>query len=239
MPSVAELIDRGVRAYVGGDPGTAERAWREAQALDPFNDRVRAYLRQVQGERPAPQPPVPAPAEPPGSSPWDAGPASSAPVVVEEGAGIELEAVEDKSEIHSLVADHGTPALEAAPGDLEAWMEGARERFALGDFSGSLELVEQVLRVEPQNAEARAYLRQNESTLVALYESKLGSLGRRPALAVSPEEVLWLNLDHRAGFLLAQIDGTVSYEDLFALSGLPRLDTARILADLVGGGVIA
>ena len=35
-----------------------------------------------------------------------------------------------------------------------------------------------------------------------------------------------------------EIDGTVSYEDLFALSGLPRLDTARILANLLAQGVI-
>jgi hypothetical protein len=49
---------------------------------------------------------------------------------------------------------------------------------------------------------------------------------------------MWLNLDHRAGFLLAQIDGTVNYEDLFALSGLPRLDTARILVALLQQGVI-
>ena len=66
-----------------------------------------------------------------------------------------------------------------------------------------------------------------------MYESKLGPPGAIPRLAIQPEEVMWLNLDHRAGFLLAQIDGTVSYEDLFALSGLPRLDTARILAALL------
>jgi tetratricopeptide (TPR) repeat protein len=117
-------------------------------------------------------------------------------------------------------------------------MEAARELFALGDFSGSLEMIEKILRIDPNHAEARAYLRQNESTLVAMYESKLGSLGGVPRLAIHPEEVMWLNLDHRAGFLLAQIDGTVSYEDLFALSGLPRLDTARILAALIAEGVI-
>jgi hypothetical protein len=49
---------------------------------------------------------------------------------------------------------------------------------------------------------------------------------------------MWLNLDHRAGFLLAQVDGTVNYDELFALSGLPRLDTARILASLLADGVI-
>jgi hypothetical protein len=71
-----------------------------------------------------------------------------------------------------------------------------------------------------------------------MYESKLGPPGAIPRLAIQPEEVMWLNLDHRAGFLLAQIDGTVNYEDLFALSGLPRLDTARILAALLQQGVI-
>ena len=52
-------------------------------------------------------------------------------------------------------------------------------------------------------------------------------------------DAIELNLDHRAGFLLAQIDGSVNFEDLFALSGLPRLDTARILATLLHEGVIA
>ncbi len=71
-----------------------------------------------------------------------------------------------------------------------------------------------------------------------MYESKLGPLVGVPRLAIKPEEVMWLNLDHRAGFLLAQIDGTVDFEALFALSGLPRLDTARILANLIADGVI-
>jgi hypothetical protein len=122
--------------------------------------------------------------------------------------------------------------------DVDVWVQGAKELHALGDFSGSLEMIEKILKVNPSHAEARAYLRQNESTLIAMYESKLGSMSRIPRLAIKPEEVLWLNLDHRAGFLLAQIDGSVNYEDLFALSGLPRLDTARILATLLAEGVI-
>ena len=38
--------------------------------------------------------------------------------------------------------------------------------------------------------------------------------------------------------LLAQIDGSVNFEELFALSGLPRLDAAKILAQLLADGVI-
>ncbi|HET8734722.1 MAG TPA: hypothetical protein VFM45_13230 [Anaeromyxobacteraceae bacterium] len=242
MATVAELLDQGVKAYTRGDSAEAERVWMEAMELDPRNERVRAYLRQVRGERPgspAAAAPPPAAAEAPfAPSPWDSGPATSATVVVEEGTGIDLGAIDEKSDIHPLVADQRPPAKPPPAGDVASWMEGARELFALGDFSGSLEMIERILRVDPTHAEARAYLRQNESTLVAMYESKLGSLSSRPHLAIHPEEVMWLNLDHRAGFLLAQIDGTVSYDDLFALSGLPRLDTARILAALIAEGVI-
>jgi len=252
MATVAELLDQGVKAYTRGESAEAERFWEQALEMDPKNERVRAYLKQVRGELPprpevpppAPEvpPPAPEPTPPPepvfAPSPWDAGPTSVATVVVEEGAGLDLDAVGEKSDIRSLVPDQKPATKNPAPGEVTTWMEGARELFALGDFSGSLEMIERILLVDPTHAEARAYLRQNESTLVAMYESKLGPLSSLPRLAIHAEEVMWLNLDHRAGFLLAQVDGTVSFDDLFALSGLPRLDTARILASLLAEGVI-
>ena len=245
MATVAELLEQGVKAYTRGESAEAERFWGQALEMDPKNERVRAYLKQVRGElppRPGAPPPAPEPTPPPepvfAPSPWDAGPTSVATVVVEEGAGLDLAVVGEKSEIRSLVPDQRAAGKSPAPGEVDTWMEGARELFALGDFSGSLEMIERILRVDPTHAEARAYLRQNESTLVAMYESKLGPLSSLPRLAIHPEEVMWLNLDHRAGFLLAQVDGTVSFDDLFALSGLPRLDTARILASLLAEGVI-
>ncbi len=175
-------------------------------------------------------------------SPWDQGPALSPSVVLEEGDGLDLATVADQSDLRSLVPEPCPPRLPRSPAgprsDVDVWMEGARELFALGDFSGSLEMLEKILRVDPSHEEARQYLTQNEATLIAMYESKLGQPDCVPRLAIKPEEVMWLNLDHRAGFLLAQIDGAVNFEDLFALSGLPRLDTARILASLLQEGVI-
>jgi hypothetical protein len=169
-------------------------------------------------------------------SPWDDGPALSATIVLDSEGGLDLNAV---GEGLQPAAATGDPA-PAGPsqGDVSHWMDGARELFALGDFSGSLEMLEKILIAAPTHAEARAYLEENESTLIQMYESKLSPLTGKPLLAIKPEEVMWLNLDHRAGFVLAQIDGNVSFEDLYAVSGLPRLETAKILAHLVLEGVI-
>src|SRR5512138_2691819 len=174
-------------------------------------------------------------------SPWDDGPAAPATIELDQTGGIDLQAVSEKSDLRPLVPERA-PAPLAQPqpkSDVDVWLAAAKELFALGDFTGSLELIEKILQVDPDHGEARDYLRQNEATLVSMYESKLAPLTRIPRLAIKPEEVMWLNLDHRAGFLLAQIDGTVNYDALFALSGLPRLDTARILANLIADGVIS
>jgi hypothetical protein len=71
-----------------------------------------------------------------------------------------------------------------------------------------------------------------------MFESKIGAMDGRPQMAIPPDEVIWLNLDPRAGFVLAQIDGEVSFEDLYAICGLKRLDTARILSQLLEEGVV-
>jgi hypothetical protein len=77
-----------------------------------------------------------------------------------------------------------------------------------------------------------------EHNLTQMFESKIGHMDGRPLIAIKPDEIIWLNLDPRAGFVLAQIDGEVSFEDLYAICGLKRLDTARILSELLEQGVV-
>jgi tetratricopeptide (TPR) repeat protein len=245
--AVADLIERSIRAYLAGREQEARAGFVEALRLDPLDARARWYLERLGSRAPEPSPEASAPAgaeAPPGPddeyapSPWDDGPAAAATIVLDGSEGLDLEAVAEKSGLLPLVPE----GVRAAPGprkDVEVWLTAAKELFELGDFSGSLELIEKILQVDPDHGEAREYLRQNEATLISMYESKLGPLSRVPRLAINPEEVLWLNLDHRAGFLLAQIDGAVDFDSLFALSGLPRLDTARILANLIADGVIS
>jgi hypothetical protein len=76
----------------------------------------------------------------------------------------------------------------------------------------------------------------------ALDETFLEALGGAdsvPRLAWSPDQLKSLPLGAGEGFLLSRVDGESSVDDLIDISGLPRLDTLRILYQLLQQGVVA
>ncbi|MCU0659021.1 MAG: hypothetical protein MUF64_28330 [Polyangiaceae bacterium] len=114
-----------------------------------------------------------------------------------------------------------------------------RDKFALGDFSGALKAAEALLICSPSNAEALRFAESCRSRLRGMYEAKLGSLSRVPRVILPPEQVRWLSLDHRAGFILSCVDGYSTIEEILDVSGMPELDTLRILHDLLLQKVIS
>jgi tetratricopeptide (TPR) repeat protein len=170
---------------------------------------------------------------PPQESPWDDGP-SMAIRQETPPPGAEAEAGGAWT-IHQ----EPMPVPPAEDDELAAWTNGARELVALNDFSGALELLGKILARKPQDEEAQKLHSLCEENLIQMFESKLGAMNRVPRVVLPPDEIIWLNLDPRAGFVLAQIDGAVSFEDLYAICGLHRLDTARILSQLLEEGVVS
>jgi hypothetical protein len=175
------------------------------------------------------------------TSPWDDGPSA---VLVPT----DVDCRPPNRDVPFVALDTVAPAVggvtsqplvvQGATEQCRTLMERVRQHHELGDFSGSLEHVEKVLELDSSNAEARDYLSRNEETLLKMYESKIGNLHKTPRQLMSPDQVIWLNLHHKAGFLLSRIDGSASFEDVLALSGMPRLETCRILAQLLKAGVI-
>lgn len=123
--------------------------------------------------------------------------------------------------------------------EVDALLAGVKDLTELDDHSGAMDLLLKAEELAPNDPRVRDQKARSEQILLTRYESKLGDLQHAPRMRLKQDEIIWLNLDHRAGFVLAQIDGTVSYDDLFAVCGMSRIDTARILAQLVDEGVIA
>jgi hypothetical protein len=132
-----------------------------------------------------------------------------------------------------------TDPLEARETEVQSLLQAAQDLIGLDDQSGAMELILRAQRIAPDRPEIRQLRERTEAKLLGMLESKLGELDAMPRVLLKQDEIIWLNLDHRAGFVLAQIDGTLTLEDLFAVSGMSRLDTARILTQLKEQGVIS
>jgi tetratricopeptide (TPR) repeat protein len=211
-------------------PQQAAHPWLPPPATQ---QQVSADTARKAGAKLPPEPPPAVQTKSTLQMPWDDGPSMALPQNTPPPGSTE--------EAGSAWSIHQEPLPVPAGEDdeLAAWVAGARELVALNDFSGAMELLAKILARSPNDAEAQKLHATCEENLIHMYESKLGAMHRVPRVVLPPDEIIWLNLDPRAGFVLAQIDGTVSFEDLYAICGLQRLDTARILSQLLEEGVVS
>jgi hypothetical protein len=175
---------------------------------------------------------VPSPAKGKGD-PWeDGGTLTVALTVASTAPGFAL--VEKARPPETGVATVPTPGVSL--GALETRLH---ELLELDNFSGALEAAEQILREKPAHPEASRARAHCQERLARLYASKLGRLEAVPRVSVALDQMIWLNLDHRAGFVLAQVDGASSFADIIEVTGMDRLEALHILAELVANKVIA
>jgi hypothetical protein len=111
-------------------------------------------------------------------------------------------------------------------------------KFAMGDCSGALELADKILGQRPSDSDAQSVAKKAREVLIDMYASRISGMSRVPAVVMNSEQLRWLSLDHRAGFLLSMVDGISSVDDLLDVSGMPRLDAMRIICELLDAKVI-
>ncbi|MGO8999895.1 MAG: hypothetical protein ACLQVI_41745 [Polyangiaceae bacterium] len=114
-----------------------------------------------------------------------------------------------------------------------------RDRFSLGDYTGALEVAESILAQDSTNADASRIADECRVKLIQMYTARIGPLDRVPMVVVAREQLRWLSIDHRAGFLLSHVDGVSSLEMILDVSGMPLLDALKILTELQQQRVIS
>ena len=129
------------------------------------------------------------------------------------------------------------PSSPASRRDAE--ISEMKDRYAMGDFTGALVVAEGMLEVNADDIDAQRYARSCRDVLMQMYAARLGALTQRVRVAVPSDQIRWLSLDHRAGFVLSLIDGSSTVEELLDISGMNRLDALRILYTLFDQRVIA
>lgn len=181
------------------------------------------------------------------------------PTLVDENAGkYDLEAPEPRA--HTPTTSSGGPNANAMRLQWPAEPGGALElvsarsstgsplpdesstimhdRYAVGDFTGALAIAEKMLQENPSHAEAKRYADNCRDILTQMFSARLGPLSQVPHVMLGSDQIRWLTLDHRAGFLLSCIDGSSTVEEILDVAGMPKLDVLRVLCDLLQAGVI-
>ncbi len=129
------------------------------------------------------------------------------------------------------------PSAPASARDTE--ITEMKDRYAMGDFTGALVVAEGLLEVNPDDIDAQRYAQSCRDVLTQMYSARLGALTQHVRVAVPGDQIRWLSLDHRAGFVLSLIDGSSTVEELLDISGMNRLDALRIIYTLFDQRVIA
>ncbi|HEX9621546.1 MAG TPA: hypothetical protein VF989_15485 [Polyangiaceae bacterium] len=132
----------------------------------------------------------------------------------------------------------GVLAPPRQPGEDPA-LEDMKDRYATGDFTGALVIAEGILETDPNDSTALGCAQSCRDVLTQMYSARLGPLSQRISVAIRQDEIRWLSLDHRAGFLLSLVDGTLTIEELLDVSGMPRLEALRIVHGLFDQRVVA
>jgi hypothetical protein len=125
-----------------------------------------------------------------------------------------------------------SPSTPATP------LPDMQDRYAVGDFTGALVVAESILDLNPDDEDAKRYAQSCREVLTQMYAARIGPMDQVAVVAVPTDQITWLSLDHRAGFLLSLVDGVSSIEEILDISGMTRLDALRIMYTLVQQNVI-
>ena len=106
----------------------------------------------------------------------------------------------------------------------------ARRSLGEGDFEAAVQFAE--LAVADAGSVADERVASHSPLLIEIYERYLGDKRRLIRLGAQ----LPPQLDAHAAFILSRVDGTFSIDDLLDISGMERLEAARLVALMVRSG---
>jgi tetratricopeptide (TPR) repeat protein len=234
---VTRLLKRGLNHYALGDVSAAIASWEQARTLDPENQALHDYLEAAYDEvdsDPATEisrgvsvgqddsTPLSSAGEPHARTPPSSAartPTRTAKPVAKAGAK--------------------TPPRAADPDDPDTQISRALTAYKSGQLREALRDLQKVADGDPERLDVQGYMQLVRSELAKTSAQEIGDKGRVVSLQISTDDLMKLRLAPDEGFLLSQVDGTLSIADLIALSSSDRVRTLDILARFLREGIIA
>ena len=200
---VTRLLKRGLSHYGVGELDAAIASWQEALSLDPSNRAALDYLDAAREEAGYTQPRS-KPRRPP------------APVPIRRvpSAAQSFRPADEEDTPRTL---EGVLKEPSTPTESDTQIQEALRAYREGDLERSHELLEIVARQEPDRIDVEGYLTMVRGKRAKAWVKAIGDQGRILRLAVPTSRITALQLRPDEGFLLSQVDGRTSIEQLLSL----------------------
>jgi tetratricopeptide (TPR) repeat protein len=223
---VTRLLKRGLNYYGLGDVHAAIDCWEQARRLDPENRAVHDYLETAYEEvdEKAPGEPRVVPADED-----DATPISES---------VSVPSVADVADEDPTPLSQAEPVDPFADDDPDTLIQGALEAYKSGRLDDAWTELQRVADSEPERLDVQGYLQLIRADRAKTWAREIGDQGRLVNLQHTTQELMSLKLSPDEGFLLSQIDGSLTLADLISLSSSDRVRTLEILARLLREGII-
>lgn len=219
---VQDLLDEGLVALVDGKVQEAIVTWMKVLDIDANEPRALDYLETLEVIEPRSQ--TADPDEEPGN-----GIGIESPETGEWSAPFE-----SQSEIDVMTPQDGegadfsgNPIGEDEKTDL---LEQVRAEREANNLSAALDICDEILKRSPGELDTQVLADEIKEELVSFYLEDLKPLDQIPELAADDANILELSLDPIGGFLLSQIDGRITLEELLTIMG--TFDQYRVVSAL-------
>ncbi len=230
---VTRLVKRGLNHYGLGDLEAAIGCWEQARKLDPQNQAVRDYLDTAYEEAdrtPRSQPDVSRGAR------EDATSGRMSKQADDDATPRSAPAVEPQRPAREVAVP--TPSGPAAsPAD--AAVATALEAFRTGKPLEAWRELKAVADKHPDRLDVRGYIELVRKQLMQQWANEISDRGRVLRLAKNTNDLLKLRLRPEEGFLLSQVDGRVTVDELISLSGSDRFNALEMIARFLREGILA
>ncbi len=198
---VTRLLKRGLAHYGVGELDAAIASWQEALSLDPTNRAALDYLDAAREEAGYTEPRA-KPRRPP------------APVPIRRPAAQSFRPADEEDTPRTL---EGVLKEPATPTESDTRITDALRAYREGDLERAHDLLETVARAEPDRIDVEGYLTMIRGKRAKAWVKAIGDQGRILRLAVPASRITALQLRPDEGFLLSQVDGRTSIEQLLSL----------------------
>jgi tetratricopeptide (TPR) repeat protein len=236
---LTRLLDKGLVRYALGRREEAIALWQEALEQAPKSRRARDYLKSV-GALTASQLEAAAAAA---DSPVITGESEPIDAAVD---AVEVEPVPEQELVPPFTAEvtafdstddeedfedtERDLKVDSVVPDVDILLRNARAEEGNGQFEAALQHAEEALKRDPDRVEAQELAGSLRKRLAETYRAELEPLEQVPYLTATDSSILELSLDKIGGFLISQIDGEITVDELLTI--LSTFDEFRVLSSL-------